>query len=450
MESKIDIQVILPVSFTSSTVFTLDQLTEDDMADIVDDIYDLFDYYFQHHILSLSSPKCYMHLCQNVANMLLDEWEFAGLIYQEEEEEDDLLEFIETHLEIYHSFSGIPLRSLPTCETSLPLSSNAIQRLYAIPQPKQRTPEWYAIRNQMLSASNLWKVFSSESQVNSLIYEKCRPPTESTNHVHLESSMHWGVKYEPVSIMLYEMMYQSKVEEFGCIPHRDYPFLGASPDGIVTDSKSNRYGRMVEIKNIVNRDITGIPKEEYWIQTQIQMETCDLDECDFLETRFLEYNDAASFYADQVHDYKGVILHFIKPNVYDHGPIYKYMPLDVASDDATINEWIHQVKQECRKERLALLNTLYWYLEEMSCVLIKRQRAWFSAAIPQIQSVWETIVKERETGYEHRASKSNKAVRTTSFVTDDRIVVSTDTISTSRSIRNMPFGNSICLVKLEE
>ena len=46
---------------------------------------------------------------------------------------------------------------------------------------------------------------------------------------------------------------------------------------------------MLEVKNIYNREIRGIPKEEYWIQMQIQMETCDLDICDFLETRFLEY-----------------------------------------------------------------------------------------------------------------------------------------------------------------
>ena len=34
--------------------------------------------------------------------------------------------------------------------------------------------------------------------------------------------------------------------------------------------------------------LDGIPKKEYWIQMQLQMEVCDLDECDFLETRFIE------------------------------------------------------------------------------------------------------------------------------------------------------------------
>ena len=103
------------------------------------------------------------------------------------------------------------------------------------------------------------------------------------------SPMHWGQKYEPVSVMLYEKRFQTKVDDFGCIQHRDYKCIGASPDGIVTDAKSERYGRMLEIKNIVNREIDGNPLKAYWIQMQIQLETCDLEYCDFLETRIKEY-----------------------------------------------------------------------------------------------------------------------------------------------------------------
>ena len=110
--------------------------------------------------------------------------------------------------------------------------------------------------------------------------------------------MHWGQKYEPVSVMYYETTFSTKVAEYGCIQHNNYKFLGASPDGIVSDPLLPRFGRMLEIKNIVNRDIDGIPKKEYWIQMQLQMETCDLNECDFLETRFIEYDSYAYFKAD--------------------------------------------------------------------------------------------------------------------------------------------------------
>ena len=71
---------------------------------------------------------------------------------------------------------------------------------------------------------------------------------------------------------------------------------------------------MLEIKNIVNREITGIPKKEYWVQMQLQMEVCNLPECDFLETRFKEYEDErGAFLKDGGFDcskIKGIIICF--------------------------------------------------------------------------------------------------------------------------------------------
>ena len=77
----------------------------------------------------------------------------------------------------------------------------------------------------------------------------------------------------------------TKIGEFGCIKHDKYNFIGASPDGINLPRKDESFGRDAPRNCVVNRDITGIPKEDYWIQTHLQMETCDLEYCDFLETR---------------------------------------------------------------------------------------------------------------------------------------------------------------------
>ena len=74
------------------------------------------------------------------------------------------------------------------------------------------------------------------------------------------------------------------------------------------DTRNISKGLVIEIKNIFNREITGIPKLEYWVQTQIQMETCDLDKCDFVETRFKEFETEEEFYQDTTSEYKGVIL----------------------------------------------------------------------------------------------------------------------------------------------
>jgi hypothetical protein len=158
--------------------------------------------------------------------------------------------------------------------------------------------------------------------------------------------MHWGVKYEPVSAAIYEHMFSLKLADFGCIPHEKYPFIGASPDGIVCDPEHPRYGHMVEIKNIVNRDITGIPKEEYWIQMQVQLETCNLDYCDFIETRIKEYENKEQYIEDSEHQYKGIVLYFVKKMLVTgalpeggisdrmmNAPYYVYMPLSISLDN---------------------------------------------------------------------------------------------------------------------
>ena len=79
---------------------------------------------------------------------------------------------------------------------------------------------------------------------------------------------------------------------------------------------SNRYGRMLEIKNPTTREITGTPKREYWIQMQMQMGVCGLTECDFLETSFKEYESSEEFMSDGTFAEtaggkpKGVIIYF--------------------------------------------------------------------------------------------------------------------------------------------
>jgi len=149
---------------------------------------------------------------------------------------------------------------------------------------------WYVFRHNLITASSAWKVFKSQSSINQVIVEKCKELDVSKyGIVNTGSPMHHGNKYEEVSVMLYEYIYDTKVRDYGCIQHDTYKFLGASPDGINVDPNSQRYGRMLEIKNPTTREITGIPKEDYWIQMQLQMETCNLNECDFLETVFKEY-----------------------------------------------------------------------------------------------------------------------------------------------------------------
>jgi hypothetical protein len=217
--------------------------------------------------------------------------------------------------------------------------------------------------------------------------------------------------------MIYEYLNKTKIGDFGCIKHEKYNFLGASPDGINIDKTSEKYGRMLEIKNIVNREINGIPKKEYWIQMQLQMEVCDLDECDFLETRFIEYDSYENFSKDKQEidemkslngKMKGIIIYFVKP---EGIPFYIYKPLNIIHIN-DIEKWEEETidSYQSEKYKYVFVNYIYWKLEEISCVLVLRNQLWFKNNIKTIENVWNIIEKERITGYEHRAptKKTNK------------------------------------------
>jgi putative phage-type endonuclease len=299
---------------------------------------------------------------------------------------------------------------------------NQLNILRSKPQPDQRTDAWYKFRHNLITASNAYKAFESQSVINQLIYEKCQPlktqdDSVKNTMVNVNTTLHWGQKYEPLSVLIYEHLYDTKVEDFGCIQHDTYSFLGASPDGINVKPGNERYGRMLEIKNIVNREITGIPKKEYWVQTQLQMEVCNLDECDFLETKFTEYENSTEFFNDGQEktlkgEFKGVIMYFHTP---DLKPFYLYKPLDIT-DYEEINYWEEEMvdKYQSPEFNMVWVKNCYWKLEKMSCVLVLRNKKWFQDNITQLEKVWRTIEEERITGCQHRApnKKPKKEIQT--------------------------------------
>ena len=436
----------------------LDQVDDHELNEMVLTVQELACDYVDENILLMIQPNFRETLIGYLVEVVASDWTNTGLVRDDDSESDqnNLYEFIETQVDDLYDQGILKPRSY---KSSAVLSSPDVetlgQTIFALQnaeQPEQRTQAWYVFRHSLISASSLSKCFGSDAQINSLIYEKCKPyEVRGDGPVNTESPMHWGQKYEPLSVKLYELLYGTKVGEFGCIRHPVHEFIGASPDGINIDPLSERYGRMLEIKNIVNRELNGIPKPEYWVQMQIQMETCDLDECDFLETVFREYPDEDAFYQDTVsRDFKGIILHFVQRVsmgdsnaliTINHNPRYEYMPLDNDLDKDSIDTWIQETRTAVRRE-WSLYEVKYWYLEDYSCIMVPRQKDWFKAALPKIQETWNTILKERDSGYEHRASKKRipkqEAIQVTHGQED----------STNICILNMPKTNAICLVKL--
>lgn len=291
-------------------------------------------------------------------------------------------------------------------------------------QPEQRTKEWYEFRHNRLTASDFYKVFDTQSSQNNLILKKCKPIDISKyNRVNTDSACHHGHQFEPLSIMLYENKYKTKVGEYGCIAHDKYEFLGASPDGINIDESNERYCRLLEVKNPKTRIITGIPKKEYWVQMQLQMEVWNLDECDFLETTFHQYENEEKFKADGTFNLsndckeKGIMVQF-----YDgKEPIYEYAPLNLTENE--FDKWYDECMD--KNKNLTWIRNIYWKVNTFSCVLVTRNKRWFESKIDTVTEFWNTILKERKTGYEHRKPKPREKKKKVNPA--DTIVIKVDT-----------------------
>jgi len=322
---------------------------------------------------------------------------------------DDLYDIIHESIEYYLNTIGIHRSINPTAiikKVNKDIISEKIQKYKKIKQSPQNTKEWFEFRWNLLSASSMWKAMGSQASQNQLIYKKCCPLRAHQTHSNISSTLHHGHKYEPLSTIFYEYLYGTKIWEVGCKKHFEHDYIGASPDGINIKEDNERYGRMLEIKNIVNREITGIPKSEYWIQMQIQMEVWDLEECDFLETRFTEYEDEGAFNKDGGFDKsedgkrKGVIICF-----YDGDkPIYEYSLFGFDRDE--YEKWY----ETCMtiNQKITWIRNIYWKLDQFSCVLVPRNRLWFNGVFQQIKKTWDTILYERTHGYEHRKPKKRK------------------------------------------
>jgi hypothetical protein len=141
------------------------------------------------------------------------------------------------------------------------------------------------------------------------------------------------------------------------------------------------------------------------------MKVCELEECDFLETRFVEYADLTAFEEDTSDDIyeddtgmefknvclskdnkaKGIILYF---HTKEGKPHYVYKPLDIIHPHDII-DWEDKMVElyQSSKYNYVYIKYLYWKLEEYSCVLVCRNRDWFVNAIPDLQEIWTTIEK---------------------------------------------------------
>lgn len=173
--------------------------------------------------------------------------------------------------------------------------SPELQRVLDMPSIPQRTREWYDARQNLITASSSCDAMGENpydrNARQKLIDQKAAleyKPTEGNKYTQ------WGTIYEPVATLLYETIFGLKTYETGLIVHPKIPFIGASPDGLTSNDEGVR---MIEIKCPLKRKIKksgaidgGICPHYYWTQIQQQLETCDLNVCDFWQCELSEFD----------------------------------------------------------------------------------------------------------------------------------------------------------------
>jgi len=145
-----------------------------------------------------------------------------------------------------------------------------IDAIYA----EQRSEEWLALREQMITASDVASAIGENryETVEAFIKKKVLRTKWAGN----AATAH-GTLLEPYVRDLYDETYGRKSHEIGVVQHRDYPWLGGSPDGITED------GLLIEIKCPLTRKIEPKVPKHYLPQIQLLLEIMDLEECDFIQ-----------------------------------------------------------------------------------------------------------------------------------------------------------------------
>ena len=301
-----------------------------------------------------------------------------------------------------------------------------------LPQPEQRTEEWFDMRRNMITASCAAQAINENPYRNQnsdyLILDKLGMGEVFTDN----KFVHHGKKYEETATKIYENIYNVVVEEYGLIPHLPEPrisYIGASPDGIAShytldNQFSEMVGRMLEIKCPFSRNIKTegaidgeICPHYYWCQVQQQLECCDLEYCDFWQCNLKEYLDRDEWLEDKiptasteeqnkkidipVNCQKGCIIQLLPKNKITEFCLFDAKYIYPPSINMTLfeyDQWILDTISNLHKKYYQLTKNyvfdrvLYWKLENSHNVVIKRDRDWFNKVKSQYKSVWDKVL----------------------------------------------------------
>lgn len=331
----------------------------------------------------------------------------------------------------------------PSLKDDLLEKTNHYDYLKNLPQPVQKSKEWFELRDGMITASSAADILgeSKYGTREEMILDKVGI---LPNKYKENMFVHHGKKYERIATMIYENLYNTKVGEFGLVPYQNdhtdkqkITYMGASPDGISTcvtlDGKPNKLvGRMLEIKCPLKRKIETsgsidgtICPHYYWVQVQVQLACCKNEECDFWQCNLQEYTDD-DWNLDNTENDRIECIATIEQNQrieinnrLTKGCIIQLLPIDrskipfgdrvewyakyiypnnlMMSDDEYM-EWAEYIKNNWKTLYPEYVGNykydriLYWKLRNCHNVLIKRDIEWFDSKVPMWKAFWEEVL----------------------------------------------------------
>jgi len=268
----------------------------------------------------------------------------------------------------------------------------ALKRCLALPVIEQRTPPWYAARENILTASDLGAALGKSKYGTraELLLQKTKV-LERSFDVGARRAMDNGVMFEPMALRAYqESRGDIPAYNLGLLIHPTLKCFGASPDGLTA------LGCAIEIKAPLYRKLTGEIPEHYYYQMQGQMATCGVSETDYIEAKFLRYTPAAyiaevavAAQADPMAalSHHGVTVRLVRMegdvpnNVYLHSPP-GLTPVDAIAW-ADRRAW-HELQNNADME---LGERVYWRCAQLDVQRVRFDaEAWATTVEPAIQA----------------------------------------------------------------
>ena len=258
-----------------------------------------------------------------------------------------------------------------------------LKYLLDIPQVQQRSPEWYELRKERLTASATAQAIGKGKfgNRNQLLQSKAFPENDKWLP-NTSGPMYHGTMLEPMTSRCYSQRNNDIfIHDFGMIKHPHLSCYGASPDGIT------EMGIMIEIKTPYRRQVDGNIREEYLLQMQGQMAACGFSECEFVDCKIdILFNETT--YMNEVN---GNVDHGI---IIEHrdtigNPTFNYSPPYLNAKECI--EWKNKYNEPYTK-------IVYWKLYKIIPTRVYFDEKLWNDLVPQIELFWKDVLSLRSEG----------------------------------------------------